>query len=521
MNPEVEQSAAAVNDFGSDDNSETATSVSGFAAAEQQRPETRKRPLAQLNHVDSDVIGRFYRTEPINLTPADGKNFENVEGSAARSAGTRSQYHSIRELSQSGRSGDSCGLFPGTEAAVYGQTWLGCARFPTDLSSDCEEDTLHVLRSLLRRYDRCADTRMTAGVFDSDEAASGRGSNSDLSGDDLEERSSQMTLRRSPTTKTLQAKRARVEHIVSNIRTPSYAEDTGTEGSNGSRRATGLELRADERRRSKRKQTLPQQHDSTSFDNEYHRSLNGNASDDDDDDESRIALTTEDSDDEVELRQQLRVVQLRLQDMYAKYTKSLHVDDLYHPASRCPDDDSRLETESKTSDEAQRLTGLLRAEVRHMVDALVDGLIQRFLTKHFAGRRQPAQSSPPTDDQPPLQFPRLSPLTSLPVFPPPPPLFPFPVVGGDVLGLRRAYAERCAYVDALVQRARTTCPTDPDTDTLNYNHSTSGTSVTSSAMTSSTSEIVDHHSLMSVISSRCLLPDQQLLQPTTQVPSTQ
>ena len=527
--PEVENSGAAVSDCGSDDNSEMATSVSGFAAAEQQRTENGKQSIAELNRMDSDMIGRFCRTEPINLTtPAGDKNSDNVEGRTARSAGTRSQYHSIQQLSQSGRPGDSCGLFSGAEATMYGQAWLGCGRCPVDVASECEEDTLHILRSLLRRYDRCAEPRTAVGIFDgggneSDEAASGMASNSDLSGDDVEDRSPPpVPLKRSPSTTTLQAKRARVEHIVSNIRTPTCAEDAGATGSGCSGGSPSLEpRRADGRRRSKRKQTLPQQHDSATFNNEDHRSLNGNASDvddDDDSDENRMLLPQEPDDEEEELRHQMRIVQLRLEDMYAKYSKSLQVDDLYLSASRSSDDDKYLEPDSKMNNEAERLTNVLKAEVRHVVDGLVDVLIQRFLTKHFAGRRQPLQSSPSTDDQPRLDFPLLSPVTSLPSLPvfPPPPLFPFPVGGGDMLGLRRAYAERCAYVDALVQRARTTCATDRDSAALNYNNSTSG-SVSCTAMTSSSTEVVDHRSLMSVMSSHCLLPDQQLLQPRTQV----
>ena len=230
------------------------------------------------------------------------------------------------------------------------------------------------------------------------------------------------------------------------------------------------------------------------------------------------------------------------------------MDDLYLSASRSPDEDNFLESDSKTHNEAERLTtllkaktkhgadvvdiesdsrttevtdskaerltNLLKAEVRHVVDGLVDGLIQRFLTKHFACRRQPSQSFQSTDDRPWLDFPRPSPVRSLPVFPlPPPPLLPFPVGGGDILGLRRAYAERCAYVDALVQRSRTSRTTDPDNATSNYNNSTSG-SVSCAAVTSShASEVVDNCSLMSALSSRGLLPDRQvqILQPRTQV----
>jgi len=215
--------------------------------------------------------------------------------------------------------------------------------------------------------------------------------------------------------------------------------------------------------------------------------------------------------------------------MYAKYVKSLHAEDLRLSASHSPGDDNYLESDSKVNDEAERLTGLLKVEFRHVVDGLVDRLIQRFLTKrliqrfltkHFAGRQRPPQTSPSTDVQPRLDFSQLSPVTSLPVVPPPPLFspFPFPVGGGDMLALRRAYAERCAYVDALVQRARTTCATDRDDVTVNCNNSTSGP-VSCAAVTSPSTETVDRCPLMSVMSPRCLLPDQQLLQPRTQVPN--
>lgn len=180
------------------------------------------------------------------------------------------------------------------------------------------------------------------------------------------------------------------------------------------------------------------------------------------------------------------------------------------------DFESDSSTIEVTDNRAERMTSLLKAEVRNVVDGLVDGLIQRFLTKHFASGLQPSQSFPPPDDRPWLDFPRPSPVRSLPVFPPPP-LLPFPVGGGDILGLRRAYAERCAYIDALVQRSRTTRISDPENATSNYNHSISG-SVSCSAVTSSPpTEVVDHRSLM--LSSRGLLPDRQcqLLQPRTQV----
>ena len=517
MNSEEENNEDHVTAFvalerhNSDDDSEMATSVSGFAAAEN-----RKRSFTELYQADDSVIGKFHRPDPTNQTTlADGKNFEkSVQVPAAPSAGTRSQYHSIQQLSQSGRPEGSCGLFSGAEATVYGhvgQAWLGCGQYPIDAGSEGEEDTLKVLRSLLRRYDNCATPRLAVELFESDEAVSGRAS---LSGDEFDEGQSpigqQVPLRLSPSSTTLEAKRARVEHIVSNIRTPTYTENAGGPATCYSGRPTSL----DGRRRSKRKQTVPQQHDSASFNNDNHQSLNGNTSDDNDDDEQTVSSRKQTDDDEQELRQQLRVVQSRLEDMYAKYAKSVYAKDRLS-ASRSPLDYKCLESDSTVDDKAERLTNLLKAEFRHVVDGLVDRFIQRFLTKHFAGRQPASQTSALGDDRPPPDFPRLSPVTSLPVFVPPslfPPL-PFPVGGGDMQALRRAYAERCAYVDALVQRARTTCATDRDDVTLNYNSSTSGP-VSCPAVTSAST---DHCSMMSVISSRCLLPDQQLLQPRTQV----
>ena len=537
----------------SDNDSQMATSVSGFAAEEQRRMENGKRSLTEMSHADDDLTGIFHRTEPVNLTtgPDDKNSNKNVEGPADRSAGTRrSQYHSIQQLSQSGRPADKCGFFPSVEATVYGQAWLGCGRYPVDVAGEGEEDTLHVLRSLLRRYDSCAERGMAAEVFDgrgneSDEVASGRASNSDLQGDsqsedDFEEHQShlgqQVTLKRSPSTKILQAKRARVEHIVSNIRTPTYTEDAGAMDPGGSGGSTSVEVTTgDGGRRSKRKQTVPQQHDSATFDNEDHHTVNGNLSDDggdddddddndddnddDDDDENRAVLSREQpDDDERELRQQLRQVQLRLEDMYTKYSKSLPADDVHLSTSRSPDDDNYLSSDSKVNDEAERLTSLLKAEFRHVVDGLVDRLIQQFLSKHFANRHRAPQNSPSTEDRSRLDFPRLSPAASLPVFPPLFSPLPFPVSGGDMLALRRAYAERCAYVDALVQQARTTRATDQDDGTLNYNNSTSGPAPCT-AVTSPSTDTIDRCSLMSVNSSRCLLSDhQQFLPPQTQVP---
>jgi len=154
-------------------------------------------------------------------------------------------------------------------------------------------------------------------------------------------------------------------------------------------------------------------------------------------------------------------------------------------------------------------------EVSDMVEGLVDRLVQRFIKKHFAGRQPAPQILAPDVDR--FDVTRIS----LPVFPPPPPLFPtfpFPVGGGnvlalgrvggeDVLALRRAYAERCAYVDALVHRARTTAYQDEAT--TNYNNSISGCTT----MTSPSTENVDHCSSKT----HYLLSDHQLLQSRTQV----
>ena len=248
MDRDGDNNEADVNSFvdserqDSDNDSEMASFVSGFAAEEQRRTESRRRSLTELDHVGVDLMGKLHRTEPINLTTEvedkNSKNSNNTVEEQADQAGTRrSQYHSIQQLSQSGRPADRCGLFPGVEATVYRQAWLGCGRYPVEVAGEGEEDTLHVLRSLLRRYDSCAERGMAAAeVFDgrgneSDEIASGRASNSDLHGDsqsddDFEENQSplgqQMTLKRSPSTNILQAKRARVEHIVNNIRTPTY-----------------------------------------------------------------------------------------------------------------------------------------------------------------------------------------------------------------------------------------------------------------------------------------------------------
>jgi len=563
MDRDRDNNEAAVNSFvdserqDSDNDSEMATFVSGFAGEEQRRTDNRKRSLTELDRVNDDLMDKLHRIEPINLTTEveDRNSNNNVEGPADHSAGTRrSQYHSIQQLSQSGRPADRCGLFPSVEATVYGQAWLGCGGYPVEVAGEGEEDTLHVLRTLLRRYDSCTERGMAAAeVFDgrgneSDEIASGRASNSDLHGDsqsddDFEENQSplgqQMTLKRSPSTNILQAKRARVEHIVSNIRTPTYTEDAGGIGAGGSGGSTSVEVTiVDGGRRSKRKQTVPQQHDSATFDNEDHHSVNGNLSDgggddddddddddndddddDDDDDVNQAELSREQpGDDEGELRQQLRAVQLRLEDMYTKYAKSLHTDDIHLSASRSPDDDSYLASDSKVNDEAERLTSLLKAEFRHLVDGLVDRLIQQFLTKHYANRHRAPQSSPSTEDRPRLDFPRLSPAASLPVFPPMFSPLPFPV-GGEMLALRRAYAERCAYVDVLVQQARTARATDQDDVTLNYNNSTSGP-VPCTLVTSPSTDTVDRCSLMSVNSSRCLLSDQQFLPSQTQVPNS-
>ena len=86
-------------------------------------------------------------------------------GPSVHSAGVRSQYHSIQQLSQSGRPEASGIPFARADSTIYGQ-WLGCGG---QLVGDAEDDTLQVLRSLLRRYDRCTEPRSaTLGVFDND-----------------------------------------------------------------------------------------------------------------------------------------------------------------------------------------------------------------------------------------------------------------------------------------------------------------------------------------------------------------
>ena len=493
------------------------TFVSGFAAGEARQTENRKRSTAD---VDKDASGMLRRAEPVHLTEADRAG----EGPAARSDGTRSQYHSIQQLSQSGRS-DAGHPFPGAETAAFEQSGIGCCRLPVD---NCEEDTLLVLRSLLRRYDIYTQPRMAADVYhgeESDRVVSSGTSNSMR--DDHSPCPNELYLEqaqplaRSP---TMQAKRARVEHIVSNIRTPSCTDDAAA-GSNCGRGSFSLDaVRGDGQRRSKRKQMVPQQHDLTcSVDyDERRKSSSGNLSEDDNDDEksptasalsaipsSNFPVSDDDDDDDdiatsprgppnnedVELRRQLSVVQSRLEHMYAKYAKSFHADDLNDPDAR------HLEPDSKARDNAERLTGLLKAEVRHMVDGLVDGLIQRFLAKHFAERQRPPNQPRPPDVA------RLS----LPVFPLPPlfPPLPFPVGDGEVL--RRAYAQRCAYVDALVQRgARPACPADRKDAVSSYCNAVSGPT----SVTSSSSEIVDHSLPISAFPSHCCVGEKQ---PQTQV----
>jgi len=544
MQPEVENGERA-NDFGklerqncnNEDDDERENSVSGcFAAATALQ--RANRSFSRPDHADIDAIGRHRRTEPVNLTTStDGEGpEEGVDGPAfGRSAGARSQYHSIQQLSQSGHAGGTGGSLSGSETAGCGQTWFGCGRFPVDEGDD---DTLQVLRSLLRRYDSCATALDDSWNNESDEMASGRVSNSDLrdrgslsgddDGDSDEGRSpigQQVLLRRSPSTTTLQAKRARVENIVSNIRVEG-APTAATAAVGCSGQSTCLEEHGG-RRRSKRKQTVPQQHDCATFDNDDldRRSTNGDFSDyddydyddrrstngdfsDDDDYENLLTVspTVQPDNDDQEIRRQLRVVQLRLEDMYAKYVEVLRSGDLRLSASRRPDDDS-----SSHDSTVDRLTSFLKTEVSHVVDGLVDRLIERFLKKqqHSAGR----QSAPEvTDDRPRLDVTRLP----LLVFPPPPPLFPpfpFPVGGGDILSLRRA------YVDALIHPARTTasCTADSDVASLNYGNSISGCTAVTSSHAAAT---VDSCSPMSIMTSRCLLPTQQLVQPRFQVQRT-
>ena len=88
------------------------------------------------------------------------------------------------------------------------------------------------------------------------------------------------------------------------------------------------------------------------------------------------------------------------------------------------------------------------------------------------------------------------------------------------MALRRAYAERCAYVDALMKRAsRTTAAEYHRRDDAAANHDGSISISGCATMTSPSSAVnVDHCSVpMSIIKTRCLLTDQQLVQPTTQV----
>ena len=271
------------------------------------------------------------------------------------------------------------------------------------------------------------------------EDASGRASNADprgdsLSGDDFDDRPTigQQEPTRLPPSTTIQAKkRARVEHIVSNIRVPTYTENAGrsvvlsprsfdrmVEPEVG-KEDHGLGLtRGDGERRSKRKQVLPQQHDT----GDDRRSVDEDLSDDDDDDNDdddddgggdgddagddagdddddsdgdddddgdgdgddsddddgddddgedddddddddrfRTASSREqpdDYDDQV-LQQQLRIVQCRLEDMYAKYAKSLHANDPSFLALHTPHD-INPSSDSKMCSETERLTSLFK-----------------------------------------------------------------------------------------------------------------------------------------------------------------
>ena len=300
------------------------------------------------------------------------------------------------------------------------------------------------------------------------EDASGRASNADprgdsLSGDDFDDRPTigQQEPTRLPPSTTIQAKkRARVEHIVSNIRVPTYTENAGrsvvlsprsfdrmVEPEVG-KEDHGLGLtRGDGERRSKRKQVLPQQHDT----GDDRRSVDEDLSDDDDDDNDddddddgggggdgdddddddagdddddsdggddddddagdddddgdgdddddddgddgdgdgdgddsddddgddddgedddddddddrfRTASSREqpdDYDDQV-LQQQLRIVQCRLEDMYAKYVKSLHANDTNLSALHTPHDNINPSSDSKMCSETERLTSLFK-----------------------------------------------------------------------------------------------------------------------------------------------------------------
>lgn len=283
--------------------------------------------------------------------------------------------------------------------------------------------------------------------------------------------------------------------------------------------------RVDGQRRSKRKQTLPQQHDSGAFYQEDRHSIDGYISDDDDgDDDGRTGQSTQlDDSAQQQLRQQLRVVEWRLEDMCSASADWLRTDDdvrlaaWSHAATQDDDSDLARPGAARTHTDAEhRLTRVLKAQLTQVVDGLVDRLIRRFLSKQFSYRQRHQQTarttpSPSTQHQPVLDFTQLSHVTSLPVFPPPPPLFPplpFPVVGEEMLALRRA------YVNALVQRDGSA--DDRDDVTVTCHGSTSGpTSCT--AMTSSSTENVDQYSPVSVMTSRCLVADQRITQSHSQV----
>ena len=213
------------------------------------------------------------------------------------------------------------------------------------------------------------------------EDASGRASNADprgdsLSGDDFDDRPTigQQEPTRLPPSTTIQAKkRARVEHIVSNIRVPTYTENAGrsvvlsprsfdrmVEPEVGKEDHGLGQTRGDGERRSKRKQVLPQQHDT----GDDRRSVDEDLSDDDDDDDDRFRTASsreqpDDYDDQV-LQQQLRIVQCRLEDMYAKYAKSLHANDPSFSALHTPHDNINPSSDSKMCSETERLTSLFK-----------------------------------------------------------------------------------------------------------------------------------------------------------------
>ena len=211
------------------------------SAEQQPTADTRRRSLMpQLKCIASDV--RPITTQPADnsaaQTPVDAVNHAEVDVetppllAVRASAGTRSQYHSIQQLSQSGCPALSCRPFSDAAAVLLGPpTWRYEA---VDVASGEREDTLQVLRSLLRRYDACCEPPPHVTLLDGragNESGYQRGGDSTSADDDqcmVIGHEQQTSSRTSPLTATLQAKRARVEHIVNNIRIPTYNEDAAT-----------------------------------------------------------------------------------------------------------------------------------------------------------------------------------------------------------------------------------------------------------------------------------------------------